>query len=55
MGAARYGASSEVIAGLAGAEHAQHPHIAGRVVTAGVVGHSIQRPVPTVAGQLARA
>jgi len=40
-------------AGLAGTKHAQHPHVAGGVVAAGVGDYAIQRPIAAVAGQFA--
>ena len=42
-----------MIAGLAGAEHAKHPHVACGLVAAGVGMDAIQRPVAAVTGQLA--
>ena len=46
-------ASSEVIAGLAGAEHPENPHFTGRLVAAGVRMRAVQHAVAAVARQLA--
>jgi len=45
----------DAVAGLAGAEHAQHADVAGGFVAAGVGGHPVQRPVAAGAGQFAQA
>lgn len=47
------GKQSEAIAGLAGTEHPQHPHITGALIVAGVGEYLIKGTVTAGAGQFA--